>query len=112
MLLTAQVIFIDELDAIAPARDTGTEDMAQRMVAALLTLLDGGTGDYNRVIVIAATNRPESIDPALRRPGRFDRELEIGGRLRFLMSLWVFFFGCQLRFRLLIKRRVVPFPRP
>jgi hypothetical protein len=52
--------------------------MAQRMVAALLTLLDGGPVDSNRVIVIAATNRPESIDPALRRPGRFDRELEIG----------------------------------
>ncbi|GAQ81059.1 Nuclear AAA ATPase [Klebsormidium nitens] len=86
------VIFIDELDAIAPARETGTEDMAQRMVAALLTLLDGGSGNFNRVIVIAATNRPESIDPALRRPGRFDRELEIGvptpkGRLEILHTL-------------------------
>jgi SpoVK/Ycf46/Vps4 family AAA+-type ATPase len=58
--------------------------MAQRMVAALLTLLDGGPRDSHRVIVIAATNRPESIDPALRRPGRFDRELEIGEEGGFL----------------------------
>ncbi|GBG68646.1 hypothetical protein CBR_g3187 [Chara braunii] len=88
------VIFIDEIDAIAPARQKGSEEFTQRMVAALLTQLDGGGAgrDGNRVVVIAATNRPESIDPALRRPGRFDRELEIGvpspaSRLEILQAL-------------------------
>lgn len=70
-------VFIDELDAIAPARKDGGEELSHRMVGTLLTLMDGinGTG---RLLVIAATNRPESIEPALRRPGRFEREIEIG----------------------------------
>lgn len=70
-------IFIDELDAIAPARKEGGEDLSQRIVATLLTLLDGITS-CNGVLVISATNRPDSVEPALRRPGRFDREIEIG----------------------------------
>ncbi|GLJ08512.1 hypothetical protein SUGI_0090240 [Cryptomeria japonica] len=71
------VVFIDELDAIAPARKDGSEDLSQRMVAALLALIDGVDKNH-RILVIAATNRPECIDPALRRPGRLDREFEIG----------------------------------
>ncbi|KAL4182495.1 hypothetical protein AMTRI_Chr11g150400 [Amborella trichopoda] len=71
------VVFIDELDAIAPARKDGSEELSQRMVAALLNLMDG-TSRNDGILVIAATNRPDSIDPALRRPGRFDREIEIG----------------------------------
>ncbi|TVU45998.1 hypothetical protein EJB05_05510, partial [Eragrostis curvula] len=71
------VIFIDELDAIAPARKDGGEDLSLRMVATLLKLMDE-IGPRERVLLIAATNRPDSIDPALRRPGRLDREIEIG----------------------------------
>ncbi|MGP8074580.1 MAG: CDC48 family AAA ATPase [Thermoplasmata archaeon] len=82
------VIFIDELDSIAPRRDEVVGEVERRVVAQLLTLMDGLSGRGN-VIVIAATNREEAIDPALRRPGRFDREIEIGvptqeGRLEIL----------------------------
>ncbi len=71
------IIFIDEIDAIAPKREEVTGEVERRVVAQLLTLMDGleARGD---VIVIGATNRPDAIDPALRRPGRFDREIEIG----------------------------------
>ncbi len=71
------IIFFDEIDAIAPKREEARGEVERRLVAQLLTLMDGlkSRGD---VIVIAATNRPEDIDPALRRPGRFDREIEIG----------------------------------
>ena len=71
------IVFIDEIDSIAPNRNDVNGEVERRVVAQLLTLMDGlsGRGD---VIVIAATNREESIDPALRRPGRFDREIEIG----------------------------------
>ncbi|MEM0438940.1 MAG: CDC48 family AAA ATPase [Sulfolobales archaeon] len=70
------IIFIDEIDAIAPKRDEVMGEVERRVVAQLLTLMDGlkGRGD---VIVIGATNRPHAVDPALRRPGRFDREIEI-----------------------------------
>lgn len=71
------VIFIDELDAIAPARKDGGEALSLRMVATLLKLMDE-IGHNDRVILIAATNRRESIDRALLRPGRFDQEIEIG----------------------------------
>ncbi|KAL4607388.1 hypothetical protein ACB092_09G170200 [Castanea dentata] len=71
------VVFIDELDAIAPARKEGGEELSQRMVATLLNLMDG-INRTDGLIVIAATNRPDSIEPALRRPGRLDREIEIG----------------------------------
>jgi transitional endoplasmic reticulum ATPase len=71
------IIFMDEIDAIAPRREEATNEVERRMVSQLLTLLDGITG-RGQVIVIAATNRENSIDQALRRPGRFDREIEIG----------------------------------
>ncbi|XP_057503383.1 calmodulin-interacting protein 111 isoform X2 [Actinidia eriantha] len=74
---TPAVVFIDELDAIAPARRDGGEELSQRMVATLLNLMDG-ICRTDGLLVIAATNRPDSIEPALRRPGRLDREIEIG----------------------------------
>jgi transitional endoplasmic reticulum ATPase len=71
------IIFIDELDSIAPKREDVTGEVERRVVAQLLTLMDGMQGRDN-VIVIAATNRQDAIDQALRRPGRFDREIYIG----------------------------------
>ncbi len=71
------IIFIDELDAIAPKREEVHGEVERRVVAQLLALMDGLKG-RGRVIVIGATNRPDAIDPALRRPGRFDREIVIG----------------------------------
>ena len=71
------IIFIDELDSIAPRREEVTGEVERRVVAQLLTMLDG-ISSRGQVIVIGATNRPDSIDSALRRPGRFDREIEIG----------------------------------
>ncbi len=71
------MIFIDELDAIAPIREEVFGDVEKRVVAQLLALMDG-LSERGRVVVIGATNRLESIDSALRRPGRFDREVEIG----------------------------------
>ncbi|HTU09407.1 MAG TPA: CDC48 family AAA ATPase [Allosphingosinicella sp.] len=71
------IIFIDEIDSIAPKRGQVTGETEKRLVAQLLTLLDGLEPRQN-LIVIAATNRPEAIDEALRRPGRFDREIVIG----------------------------------
>ncbi|AAK40524.1 AAA family ATPase [Saccharolobus solfataricus] len=70
------IIFVDEIDAIAPKRDEVIGEVERRVVAQLLTLMDGLENRGN-VIVIAATNRPSAVDPALRRPGRFDREIEI-----------------------------------
>jgi len=82
------IIFIDEIDSIAPKRDEVSGELEKRIVAQLLSLMDG-MKSRGKVVVIAATNRPDSIDPALRRPGRFDREIEIGipddkGRLEVL----------------------------
>lgn len=71
------IIFIDEIDSIAPKREDVRGEVERRVVAQLLALMDGLVGRGN-VIVIGATNRQDSIDPALRRPGRFDREIEIG----------------------------------
>ena len=71
------IIFIDELDAIAPKREETNGEAERRTVAQLLTLMDG-LKSRGQVVVIGATNRPDSLDPALRRPGRFDREIEIG----------------------------------
>ncbi len=70
------IIFIDEIDAIAPKREEAYGDVEKRVVAQLLALMDGLT-DRGNVIVLGATNRPDSVDPALRRPGRFDREIEV-----------------------------------
>jgi transitional endoplasmic reticulum ATPase len=71
------IIFIDEIDSIAPKRDKVTGEAEKRLVAQLLTLMDGLEPRQN-LVVIAATNRPEAIDEALRRPGRFDREIVVG----------------------------------
>ena len=71
------IIFIDEIDAIAPKRGEVVGEVEKRVVAQLLSLMDG-LETRGQVIVIAATNRPEAVDPALRRPGRFDREIYIG----------------------------------
>ncbi len=71
------IIFIDELDAIASKREEVTGDVEKRVVSQLLSLLDG-LESRGKIIVIAATNRVDAVDPALRRPGRFDREIEIG----------------------------------
>jgi len=71
------IIFIDEIDAIAPAREEVSGEVEKRVVSQLLTLMDGLEA-RGEVVVIAATNRPEALDPALRRPGRFDREVQIG----------------------------------
>ncbi len=70
------IIFIDEIDSIAPKRDEVTGEVERRVVSQMLSLMDGLEA-RGKVIVIAATNRPNSLDPALRRPGRFDREIEI-----------------------------------
>lgn len=82
------VIFIDELDSIAPKREEVTGEVEKRVVSQLLALMDG-LQSRGKVVVIGATNRPNALDPALRRPGRFDREIELGvpnkdGRLQVL----------------------------
>ncbi|MCK4730334.1 MAG: CDC48 family AAA ATPase [Candidatus Aenigmarchaeota archaeon] len=82
------IIFIDEIDAIAPKREDVSGEVERRVVSQLLTMMDG-LKTRGQVIVIGATNRPDSLDPALRRPGRFDREIVIGipnseGRLEIL----------------------------
>ena len=71
------IIFIDEIDSIAPKREEVSGDVEKRVVSQLLTLMDG-LASRGKVVVIGATNRPDALDPALRRPGRFDREIEIG----------------------------------
>lgn len=71
------IIFIDEIDSIAPKREEVTGEVERRIVAQLLAVMDG-LESRGKVVVIGATNRPDSLDPALRRPGRFDREIEIG----------------------------------
>jgi transitional endoplasmic reticulum ATPase len=83
------IIFIDEIDAIAPKREEVTGEVEKRVVAQLLTLMDG-LQERGQVIVIGATNRPDAVDPALRRPGRFDREIwinppDLKGRYEILM---------------------------
>ena len=82
------IIFIDEIDSIAPKRDEVTGDVEKRIVSQLLTIMDG-LKSRGKIVVIGATNRVNALDPALRRPGRFDREIEIGlpdrtGRLQVL----------------------------
>ncbi len=74
---TPSIIFIDELDSIAPKRGDVTGEVERRVVAQLLAMMDG-LKERGQVVVIGATNRVDAIDPALRRPGRFDREIEIG----------------------------------
>lgn len=91
------IIFIDEIDALCPKRDESQNDMEKRIVATMLTLMDGvgeKHGEPNRVVVIGATNRPHALDPALRRPGRFDKEIEIGKR----NVLWQLYITAYLLF--------------
>lgn len=71
------ILFIDELDSIAPKREEVSGEVEKRVVSQLLTLMDG-INSRGKIIIIGASNRPNAIDPALRRPGRFDREIEIG----------------------------------
>src|SRR3984885_1230293 len=71
------IIFIDEIDSIAPKREEVSGELEKRIVSQLLSLMDG-LQSRGKVVVIGATNRPDALDPALRRPGRFDREIEIG----------------------------------
>ncbi len=83
------IVFIDEMDSIAPKREEVQGEVERRVVSQMLTLMDGLKG-RGKIIVIGATNRPDSVDEALRRPGRFDREVEIGvpdkaGRMEILM---------------------------
>ncbi|PSO06766.1 AAA family ATPase [Candidatus Marsarchaeota G2 archaeon BE_D] len=70
------IIFVDEIDSLAPSRDNTSTEVERRIVSQLLTLMDG-LSPSDKVVVIGATNRPNAVDPALRRPGRFDREIEI-----------------------------------
>ena len=80
------IIFIDEIDAIAPRREGPTSEIERRLIAQLASLIDGDLGpdnsvnrqDQNKIVIIAATNRPAAIDPTLRKFGRFDREIEMG----------------------------------
>lgn len=86
--VSPSIVFIDEIDSIAPKREDVSGDMERRVVAQLLALMDG-LSSRGELIVIAATNRPNALDPAIRRGGRFDREIEIGipdknGRLEIL----------------------------
>jgi transitional endoplasmic reticulum ATPase len=83
------IVFIDEIDSIAPKREEVSGDVEKRVVSQLLTLMDG-IKSRGKLVIIGATNRPNAIDPALRRPGRFDREIDIGipdeqGRLDILL---------------------------
>lgn len=71
------IVFIDEIDSIAPKREEVSGELEKRIVSQLLSLMDG-LQSRGKVVVIGATNRPDALDPALRRPGRFDREIEIG----------------------------------
>ncbi|XP_051514414.1 ribosome biogenesis protein SPATA5 isoform X2 [Myxocyprinus asiaticus] len=87
------IIFIDELDALCPKREGAQNEVEKRVVATLLTLMDGigSEGHSGQLLVLGATNRPHALDPALRRPGRFDKELEIGvptavGRMEILQK--------------------------
>ncbi|XP_040527628.1 ATPase family protein 2 homolog isoform X6 [Gallus gallus] len=74
------IIFIDELDALCPKREGAQNEVEKRVVASLLTLMDGigSEGSEGQLVVLGATNRPHALDAALRRPGRFDKEIEIG----------------------------------
>ncbi|GKC95549.1 calmodulin-interacting protein 111 isoform X1, partial [Tanacetum coccineum] len=88
-------VFIDELDAIAPLRKEGGAELSVRIVATLLNLMDE-ISRTEGLLVIAATNRPDSIEPALRRPGRLDREIEIDSEIHHLAMTTHRFVGADL----------------
>ncbi|XP_060102806.1 ATPase family gene 2 protein homolog A isoform X2 [Heteronotia binoei] len=79
-LCRPSIIFIDEIDALCPKREGAQNEVEKRIVASLLTLMDGigSEGNEGQLLILGATNRPHALDPALRRPGRFDKEIEIG----------------------------------
>ena len=89
------IVVLDEVDALCPRREEGPGgEVEKRVVAQLLTILDGVEDESgkDRVVVVATTNRPNAIDPALRRPGRFDREIEIGNPSQsFILSIFTSF---------------------
>lgn len=72
------IIFIDEIDALCPKRDDAQNELERRVVSTVLTELDGAESQDDRIILIGATNRPNALDDAIRRPGRLDKEIEIG----------------------------------
>lgn len=84
------VLFIDELDALCPKRGSSVDEQENRIVAQLLTLLDG-LESRGQLVIIGATNRPNAIDPALRRPGRLDREVRIKKIFSLTVSNWLKF---------------------
>lgn len=92
------VLVFDEIDALAPKREDLGGLVEARVVTTLLTLMDGidlpssNSKNLHRVVIIATTNRPNAIDPALRRPGRFDREIEIGNLCSFTLRSFFLFF--------------------
>ena len=94
------IVVLDEIDALVPRREDGAGgEVEKRVVATLLTIMDGmeDEGTIERVVVIGTTNRPNAIDPALRRPGRFDREFEIGESRQILIIMWtieILFLWC------------------
>jgi AAA family ATPase len=100
------IVVLDEIDALVPRREDGAGgEVEKRVVATLLTILDGmeaeGSTSEGRVVVIGTTNRPNAIDPALRRPGRFDREIEIGTSTRLsCVPALIYFFQAFLMLRL------------
>ena len=86
------IVVLDEIDALVPRREDGAGgEVEKRVVATLLTIMDGmeDNGTIERVVVIGTTNRPNAIDPALRRPGRFDREFEIGEPNQIFSTVWL-----------------------
>lgn len=91
------ILFLDEVDAITPKRENAQREMERRIVAQLLTCMDDLAASEEPVIIIGATNRPDSLDPALRRAGRFDHEIEMGvpsqeGREQQVFYLFVLFY--------------------
>lgn len=72
------IIFIDEIDALCPKREEAQNELERRVVATILSALDGPESQDDRIVLIGATNRPNSLDDAIRRPGRLDKEIEIG----------------------------------
>jgi AAA family ATPase len=72
------IVFIDEIDALCPKREDAQSELEKRIVATILGELDGPGSQDDRIVLIGATNRPNSLDYALRRPGRLDKEIEIG----------------------------------
>ena len=87
------IIFIDEIDALCPKREDAQSELEKRVVATILSELDGPNSQDDRIVLIGATNRPNSLDSALRRPGRLDKEIEIGNYLIFTEKVYQMLWG-------------------